>query len=77
MTILIGLSHKKRAVAGVIGTPFKQIADNKLYSPVVTVGSVGHKQALDFDGKSWTHKTKPAQQKPIKVVSSNTRQSKA
>ena len=52
MTILIGLSHKKRAVAGVIGTPFKQIADNKLYSPVVTVGSVGHKQALDFDGKN-------------------------
>ena len=77
VTVLIGLSHKKRAVAGVIATPFKEQANNKLYSPIITVGSVGHKQTLDFDGTTWTQKVKPKQQKPLRVVSSNTRQSRA
>jgi hypothetical protein len=37
---LIGLSYHKRAVMGVIGTPFKLVGYEKIFDPVVTIGAV-------------------------------------
>jgi 3'-phosphoadenosine 5'-phosphosulfate (PAPS) 3'-phosphatase len=40
VTVLIGLSYKKKPEAGIIGTPYKKIGDKKVFEPVVTIGSV-------------------------------------
>lgn len=40
ITVLVGLSHKNKPVAGVIGTPYQQVNEQKVYNPVVSIGSV-------------------------------------
>ena len=74
VTVLIGLSYKQKPVAGVIGTPFKAIANEKVFDPIVTIGSVKSKETYDFFGKEWKRKqTKYPLHSPIKVVTSNSR----
>lgn len=40
VTVLIGISYHERPIAGIIGSPFKAVGDEKVYNPVVTIGSV-------------------------------------
>lgn len=76
VTILIGLSHKKKPEAGIIGTPYRLKDGEKLYDPVVTIGSVKEKEAFDYNGSSWLRKAKPKVHNPIVVATSNSRRSK-
>jgi 3'-phosphoadenosine 5'-phosphosulfate (PAPS) 3'-phosphatase len=77
VTVLIGLSYKKKPEAGIIGTPYKQKGDKKVYEPVVTVGSVQEKETIDFNGNQWKNKIKTAPRNPIIMATSNSRRSKS
>lgn len=75
VTVLIGLSYRKKPEAGVIGTPFRQQGSQKLYRPTVTLGAVKERETLDFDGNNWKPKNKTSVHSPIIVATSNSRRS--
>jgi len=40
VTVLVGISYKKRPLMGIIGIPFAKIDGQRVFKPIVTVGSV-------------------------------------
>ena len=46
VTVLIGISEKKKASIGVIGIPFKKPSSELFYRPSVAIGAVEAKSAF-------------------------------
>ena len=73
-TVLIGVSYQQKPISGIIGTPFKLVGNEKVFDPIVSIGSVKEKEAFDFQGKSWSKKVKKYPvNKPLKIATSNSR----
>jgi hypothetical protein len=74
VTVLIGLSYNKKAVTGIIATPFKKVAGINVFQPCVTIGSVLEQEAYDFTGKDWIKKIRKYPiNRPLKIATSNSR----